>query len=235
MATPEQIGRILRFGVTGLGLTLSPEQHALLERYLMLVAQWSGRLRLTGARSLEEMARVLVLDALASLPFLPGHGAMIDLGSGAGVPGVPIAVARPDLHVVLAEASRKKAGFLQLVLRELALGNAEVVNARVETLGHSPSHRERYDVVTARALADLRVLLEYALPLLRVGGIAVFPKGRDAAAEVASAARALGLLGGQAELRATPSSPSPVIVVSKIAPTQLAYPRRPGVPSRRPL
>lgn len=235
MVAPEEVGLILRAGVTRLGLRLSPKQHALLERYLVLVAEWSGRLRLTGARSVEEMARVLVLDALASLPFLPSHGALIDLGSGAGVPGVAISVASPDLHVVLAEASRKRAGFLQLVLRELALENAEVVHARAETLGHSPSHRERYDGVTARALADLRVLLEYALPLLRVGGVAVFPKGRTAAAEVASAARTLSLLGGQAELRTAPSSPSPWIVVRKVNPTPLAYPRRPGVPSRRPL
>ena len=240
MASPEaeEISRILDAGATGgSGSGISGEQDLLLQRYLALVTQWSTRLRLTGVRTPAERARVLILDTLAALPYLPIRGMLIDLGSGVGVPGIPIAVVRPEVHVVLLEASRNKAGFLQVAVRELALENAEVVHGRAEALGHDPRHRERYHAVTARALAPLRVLVEYALPLLKVGGVGVFPKGRAAAEELVVASRALRLLGGEADLRmgASAQQQSPVIVVRKVAPTPSAYPRRPGVPSRRPL
>ena len=159
-------------------------------------SEWSGRLRLTGARTRGEAARILVVGGLDIVPFLPETGVVADLGSGAGVPGILAAILRPLVRITLVEASRKKAGFLEIAVRELALKNADVVCARAEAIGREPAHRARYDVVTARALADLRVLAEYALPLLRVGGIGVFPKGPAAAAEVAAAARVLDVLGG---------------------------------------
>jgi 16S rRNA (guanine527-N7)-methyltransferase len=234
--SPEEFGRFLDLGApAGDGVATPPGRRLLLERYLALVTQWSDRLRLTGVRTPEERARVLVLDALTLLPLLPARGKLIDLGSGAGSPGIPIAITQPQLHVVLVEASRKKAGFLQVVSRELALANVEVVNARAEALGRDPLHRERYDALTARALAHVRVLAEYALPLLRVGGVAAFPKGRDAVEEVASASRALALLGGEAGVQMPPLARFAVVVVRKVAPTPEVYPRRAGVPTRRPL
>lgn len=233
---PRAIGRVLESGAAALGLALSCDQAARLEQYLSLVAAWNARLGLTAARTAQEVAEVLILRTLAVLPYLPGGGRVADLGSGAGVPGVPVAVMRPALRVVLVEASRRKAGFLGVALRELRLENAEVANARAEALGRDPEHRGRYDAVLARALAPLRVLAEYALPLLKVGGVAVLPKGARAAAEVAAAARALRVLGGEAEVRpALSPHTSPVVLVRKTAPTPDAYPRRPGIPERRPL
>jgi 16S rRNA (guanine527-N7)-methyltransferase len=230
------VGRILQSGGVSLGVTLSPRQCSLLERYVGLVLSWSARLNLTRARTAEEAALILVLDALACAAYLPRHGTIIDLGSGAGTPGVPIAVARPEVRLLLVEASRKKAGFLEVVLRDLGLENAEVIHARAETLGRAPAHRERHEGVTARALAELSVVAEYALPLLRVGGVAVLPKGPGADAEMARAATALTLLGGRAEMHASPPpARARIIVVRKIAPTPERYPRRPGVPARRPL
>jgi 16S rRNA (guanine527-N7)-methyltransferase len=215
---------------------VSRDQAAVLARYLALVASWNTRVRLTAARTAESAGEVLILRALGVLLHLPLEGTLVDLGSGGGVPGVPIAVLRPRLRVLLTEAARKKAGFLEIVIRDLRLSNVEVVNTRAEALGRAPEHRERYDAVTARALAPLRVLVEYALPLLRPGGLAVFPKGQGAAAEVAGASHALRLIGGQAEVHPAPSPyVSPVILVRKLATTPPEYPRRPGVPSRRPL
>ncbi len=226
----------LESGATELGLTLTPSQIALLDRHLALIAEWSGRLRLTGVRTPHAAAEVLVLRTLPVLHFLPADGVILDLGSGAGVPGVAVAVTRPRARVVLVEPSQKRAGFLEIVLRDLQLANAEVVSARAETLGRTPEHRERYDAVTARALAPLRVLVEYALPLLRLGGVAVFSKGKGASGEVAAASAALRLLGGTAEVHpATTPRTSPVVVIRKVGPTPSAYPRRPGVPGRRPL
>ncbi len=219
-----------------LGLSLSAEQAARLAHHAALIAAWNPRLRLTAARTAREAAEGLVLPALAVLRYIPEEGAAVDVGSGAGVPGVPVAVLRPRLRVVLVEASRKKAGFLEIVVRELRLTNAAVLSARAEGLGRSPEHRERYDAATARAVAPLRVLVEYVLPLLRVGGVAALPKGTAAADETAAAAAALRLLGGEAEVHplAWPQA-SAVVLVRKVAPTPPGYPRRPGVPQRRPL
>jgi 16S rRNA (guanine527-N7)-methyltransferase len=223
------VGPILRSGGAALGVALSPYQCALLERYIGLVLSWRDRINLTGVETEDAAARVLVLDALACVPHLPDRGTIVDLGSGSGTPGLPIAVARPALRVLLVEASRKKAAFLGVVLRALALANADVLHARAEALGQTPAHREQYDAATARAVASLPVLAELALPLIRVGGIAVFPKGPRAADEAAAAAAAVRLLGGETEVA------SAMLIVHKIASTPAAYPRRPGVPALRPL
>lgn len=236
MPTRESLGRILESGAAEIGFPLSLAQQRLLERYVALIVEWSQRLRLTGMHTPTDVAHILVLGALDVLPFLPEAGSVLDLGSGAGVPGIPVAVMRPGARVVLVEAARRKAAFLELAVRDLGLANVAVLNVRAEALGRVPEHREQYEVVTARAVAPLRVLAEYALPLLRIGGVGVFPKGAGAADEAAAAAHVLRLLGGRAETQ--PSSfrhAWTTVLVWKVAPTPLEYPRRPGVPSRRPL
>jgi len=233
--TPPHSGVTIAGAAAALGLALSPEQCLRLERYLALVEEWRARVALTGADA-AETASVLVAGALCVLPFVPDSGRLADLGSGAGVPGIPIAVMRPRLRVVLTDAARKKAAFLEIAARGLALDNVDVVQARAEDFGRDPAHRGRYDVVTARALAPVRVLAEYALPLLRLGGEAVLAKGRGAHDEVRAAARAVELLGGEAAVQPPRAKMcSPVVVIRKIAPTPAAYPRRAGIPQRRPL
>ncbi|HKX18311.1 MAG TPA: 16S rRNA (guanine(527)-N(7))-methyltransferase RsmG [bacterium] len=218
-----------------LGLSLSAHQQSRLDRYLALVDEWRGRVQLTGADAAATPA-VLAVGALCVIPFVPAAGALLDLGSGAGVPGIPIAVMRPGLRVVLADSARRKVAFLGIVVRELGLANVDVAQARAEDLGRDASHREQYAVVTARALAPVRVLAEYAFPLLRIGGEAVLPKGRGARDEVRAAARALDLLGGEAAVH-DPCTPfcSPVVVLRKTSSTPPAYPRRAGTPQRHPL
>jgi 16S rRNA (guanine527-N7)-methyltransferase len=218
-----------------LGLTLSPLQHDCFERYLALFDEWRFRVRLTGARSAEALV-MLVAGALCVLPFVPESGRLADLGSGAGVLGLPIAILRDKLRVVLVEATQKKAAFLTLAARRLELANVEVVSARAEDLGRDVVHRGRYDMVAARALAPVRVLVEYALPLMKVGASAVLPKGRRAADEVRAAARALQIVGGNAILHAPrPPLCSAIVVINKTTPTPDGYPRRAGIPERRPL
>ena len=212
------------------GVALPPHRWRSLERYIQLVLSWRDRVNLTGVRTEEDAARVLVGEALGCLPYLPERGVLVDVGSGSGTPGIPIAVARPGLHVVLVESSRKKAGFLEVALRELRLRNADVICERAEALGRSPAHRERYDAATARAVAPLPVLAELVLPLVKIGGVAVLPRGPSARGALRDAAGAVRELGGAGELVT-----DQVIVVHKVAPTPPAYPRRPGVPARRPL
>jgi 16S rRNA (guanine527-N7)-methyltransferase len=224
------VGRRIEAAAQTLGLCLNPAHLAAFERYIALVLEWRGRLNLTGARTAEDAARVLVLDGLSGLSYLPTGGAIVDLGSGAGSPGLLIAVLRPEARVVLVEASRRKAAFLALAGRELGLANVDVRQARAEDLGRDPGHRGRYDGATARALAPLPVVLELVLPLLRHGGVAVLPRGRDAEAELASGEPVARLLGGAGEAPA-----AGLIVVRKFGETPPRFPRRPGVPARRPL
>ncbi|HKZ50758.1 MAG TPA: 16S rRNA (guanine(527)-N(7))-methyltransferase RsmG, partial [Dehalococcoidia bacterium] len=164
----------------------------------------------------------------------------IDIGSGAGFPGLPMKIVRPALRLTLLESARKRADFLSNLVERLGLTEVAVVAARAETLARDPAHRESYDLALARALAPLPVLVELALPFLRLGGWLASPKGSGAAQEVEEAAGALVLCGGRVEgmeRLAVPETPSPptLVLVRKVAPTPERFPRRPGIPAKRPL
>lgn len=181
----------------------------------------------------------LVEDSLVLLNFLPsGPLRIIDVGSGGGLPGLPLKLARPELSLALLEANRRKAAFLVQAVATLGLGGVEVVGARAEDAGRDPRHREAYDVATARALASMPVVAELCLPFLRLGGRLLAMKA-GAEAEARSAEPAITRLGGRL-LAVTPAASAArslgqVVVVEKVSPTPPEYPRRAGVPGRRPL
>lgn len=211
--------------------------------YAGLLLQANQRLNLTRVTQPAEVARLHLLDALSALPLLDAAGptAAIDLGSGGGVPGIPLALARPEVRWILVDSVHRKAGVLASMVAELGLPNVTVVAERAEQLGRDAAHRERYDLVAARACATLPVLSELALPLLATGGTLLAWKGPLAAGdeELERGTAALRELGGGApELR--PAGPAVLgghtfVVVRKEGPTPARYPRRPGEPSRRPL
>ena len=183
--------------------------------------------------------RALIEDSLVLLDFLPpGPLRIIDVGSGGGLPGLPLRLARPDLALTLLEANQRKAAFLVQAAATLGLSDVEVVARRAEDAGHDPRHREAYDFALARALAAMPVLVELCLPFVAVGGRLLAMK-TDAAAEAESARAAIARLGGElVEIGAAASaarSLGQVIVVEKVRPTPPEFPRRAGVPSRRPL
>jgi 16S rRNA (guanine527-N7)-methyltransferase len=174
----------------------------------------------------------LVEDCLVLLDHLGDARSVVDVGSGGGMPGIPIKIARPDLRVVLVEADRRKAAFLVHAAARLGL-DVEVVAERAETAGRGPL-REAFDVAVCRALAPMPVLAELCLPFVRAGGRLLAMK-----AQVEEAREAIAALGGgPAEVLPAPSAARErgvVVVVRKVAPTPDAYPRRPGIPARRPL
>lgn len=183
--------------------------------------------------------RALIDDSLALLGFLPpGPLRLIDVGSGGGLPGLPLKIARPELRLTLLEANHRKAAFLVQAAAKLGLEGVEVVAERAEIAGRDPRYREAFDVATARALAPLPVLVELCLPLVAVGGRLLAMK-TEGGAEVAAAAAAIRRLGGQLEEVGVAASEARslgrVVVVAKIAPTPAEFPRRPGLPARRPL
>jgi 16S rRNA (guanine527-N7)-methyltransferase len=202
---------------------------AILERLAelhRLIASWPGLV--------SDADPALVEDSLVLLDLLGDAQALVDVGSGGGLPGLPLKLARPDLRVTLLEANRKKAAFLTHAAAVLGLEGVEVVAMRAEEAGRKPGLRDAFDVATARALAAMPVLAELCLPLVRPGGRLLAMKAR-----VEAAGAAVSLLGGGPPiLHAAPSAGRArgrVVEVPKLRPTPPAYPRRPGVPNRRPL
>ena len=229
-------------GAAALGLSLAPGQAASLERYAEELVDWNRRLNLTAITGPSEIVDKHFLDSLSVLVAceVPVGSRMVDVGSGAGFPGLPLRIARPDLRLALLEATRKKCEFLRYVVKALDLADVTIVNARAEEAGRDPVHRERYDVAVARAVAEMATLAEYLLPFVRVGGLAIAQKSGEVRAEVGRAEAAVTTLGGRLqdvhEVRVPGlDEPRYLIVLEKTAPTPDKYPRRPGMPEKKPL
>ncbi len=226
-----------------LNLELTQRQLAAFQVYADELIRWNQEFNLTAITDREGIQIKHFLDALSILKVLPpgsGPASVIDVGTGAGFPGLPLKIARPELAVTLAEATGKKAAFCEAVVEKLGLEGVTVLKSRAEELGQDPAHREQYDWALARAVAEMPVLAEYLLPLARVGGHALAQKGENAPAETQAAAGAIGKLGGDLEQLAPVAVPGLaeqryLVVLRKIAPTPAAYPRRAGMPSKKPL
>lgn len=230
----------LRRQAERLGINLSDEQLTLFSRYEQLLAVEREKFNLTAADS-KRLIPDHFLDSLTAVvgDRLRPDMTIIDIGSGAGLPGIPLKIAFPGLRMTLLEARRKRADFLRAVVAELELDSIEVAELRTETAGHNPVFREQSLLVVARAVAPMKILLEYALPLLAIGGALVALKGPLAPAEAAEAEEASLLLGGSAieviPIDLIPEKSRNVVIVDKISGTPAQFPRRVGIPSKRPL
>ncbi len=179
----------------------------------------------------------LIADCLVLVDHLGDARTLIDVGSGGGLPGLPLKLARPELEVTLLEADQAKSAFLVQASARLGLEGVEVVSMRAEEAGHDPRYRERFDLAVARALAPMPALVELCLPFVRVGGRLLAQKtDRE---DVSAAARAINTLGGSLRgvlpARSGIRDAGTVVIIDKLLPTPSAYPRRPGVPTRKPL
>ncbi|NCC33353.1 MAG: 16S rRNA (guanine(527)-N(7))-methyltransferase RsmG [Chloroflexia bacterium] len=222
------------------GLCLDLKQLTLFRLYAETLAQWNTHTNLTAITDRQQIYLRHFLDALALARFCgTSPSALVDIGSGAGLPGVPLKILFPELELVLIDSVAKKTTFLKHLIMELGLEQVRIVTERVEAFARIPYERERYPVVTARAVADLRVLAEYALPLLAPGGRLLAPKGADPQAEVEAAIPVFAMLGGRfhsIEPVLLPGlEPRSVVLIEKIAPTDRRYPRPVGTPTRKPL
>lgn len=219
-----------------LGVALDGELGEQLARFLELLLTTNQSFNLTAITDRHEAWHKHVLDSLTlveSLSARPDLRSIVDVGSGGGLPAIPLALALPDRSFTLLEATGKKARFLEEAARTLNLANVQVVETRAETYGRSLG-RERFDAATARAVARLPVLLELTLPLVRRGGVCFALKGAQAAQETQEAHRALALLGGQvSSLRRTDTGT--ILTIEKVGATPAKYPRKPGEPKRMPL
>ncbi|MDZ4764115.1 MAG: 16S rRNA (guanine(527)-N(7))-methyltransferase RsmG [Chloroflexota bacterium] len=224
------------------GVTLTPAHEAAFARYADELTTWNAHTNLTAITDAEGVRVRHFLDSLSVAHAVPLTAGMrvIDVGTGAGFPGVPLALLHPDIHVTLLEATGKKIAFLAHLISVLGLRNATALHARAEDAGQMRDQRARYDIAVARAVARLPVLLEYLLPLVKVGGRALAMKGGTAHAEAADSRRALATLGGTLDAIHRIDLPGVtdahhLVVVNKHAPTPEVYPRKPGVPAKQPL
>ena len=221
---------------------VTPEQSEQLAAYRNLILESNRAFNLTALRDAESIDGRLIAESLRLLPFLPNRTGLlaIDIGTGAGIPGIPLAIARPDIAFTLVDATGKKVRFIELVVAELGLANVSAVHDRSESLAHDPAYRERYDLALARAVTQLAALAELTLPFLRLGGIALLPKGEEVSAELARAESAIEILGGSLKnaglLSQVPCcGVTRLVIVDKIGPSLVRYPRRPGIPEHDPL
>jgi 16S rRNA (guanine527-N7)-methyltransferase len=234
--------KLLRDAQQLFGLSLSPKQMTQLATYERELLAWNEKFNLTAIREVEGIRAKHFLDSLScTLAWKENPPRrLIDVGTGAGFPGIVLKILYPTLKLTLVESVGKKAKFCTHLIGTLSLENVEVVTARAEDIGQNPAHREKYDWAVARAVAALPVLSEYLLPLVKVGGGMLAQKGESGPAEVNTSEKALKLLGGRLKQLVKVELPGVaderyLVVIAKVAATPPGYPRKAGIPSKKPL
>ena len=224
------------------GVKLTSHQLTSFIQFEKELAIWNESYSLTAIRNGEDVRVKHFLDSLSAFLALRGTKMehLVDIGTGAGFPGIPLKILCPGIKLTLIESIGKKAAFCKHIIQKLALNNVEVLQIRAETMGQDPAYREKYDWAIARAVAVMPVLSEYLLPLARIGGKVLAMKGETAPVEAHSAITAIQLLGGHLHRLIPVTLPGVVetrhlVVIDKVAATPERYPRREGIPSKRPL
>jgi 16S rRNA (guanine527-N7)-methyltransferase len=224
------------------GVTLSAKQAAMLACYERELLEWNEKFNLTAIRDVEGIRAKHFLDSISCTLAWKEQPPrrLIDVGTGAGFPGIVLKILYPPMKLTLVESVGKKANFCKHIVEKLALENVEVLTARAEEIGQLPAHREKYDWAVARAVAAMPILAEYLLPLVKVGGGMLAQKGESGPAETQAAEKALKILGGRVRQLVNITLPGVaderyLISVDKFAATPPAYPRKAGLPAKKPL
>lgn len=224
------------------GVVLSPRQIEQYETYYKLLVEWNEKMNLTAITEKGEVYEKHFYDSISASFFHPFSevNTLIDIGAGAGFPSLPIKIIYPHLQVTIVDSLNKRISFLEHLCKEVGLDHVTCIHGRAEELGVKSEYRDRYDLVTARAVARLNVLAEYCLPFAKVGGAFLVLKGSDASNELNEAKKAIKLLGAKTRKMESLLLPSDqaersIIIVDKVSPTPKGYPRKAGTPAKKPI
>ncbi len=233
----------LKSAAEKLGIHLTPLQLEQFEVYYRELIDWNKRINLTSITDYEDVQVKHFLDSLtvaSTIDLKERDLRVIDVGTGAGLPGVPLKIVFPDLKLTLMEATMKKTKFLEQLTRNLGLKGVEVISGRAETVAHDIKYREKFDVIVSRAVAALPALVELTLPFCKIGGCCVAQKKGDVREEVERAKKAIIVMGGSLkEIKSVEinelNDNRCLVMIDKVKSTPVEYPRRPGMPEKRPL
>ena len=221
-------------------IELSEGQLAQFKKYMDLLLEWNEKINLTAITEEDEVVLKHFVDSMTVLKYIDEGASIVDVGTGAGFPGIPVSIAKDDVNVTLVDSLNKRINFLQEVISEINLTNIKAIHSRAEDFGQNKEHREKYDISVSRAVANLSVLVEYLLPLVKVGGKCICMKGSEVEEEISNAKFAIKELGGKIELVDEFCLPGTdikrnIIVIRKEKETPKKYPRKSGTPSKQPL
>lgn len=209
-------------------------------KYMEILLEWNQKINLTAITDYEEIILKHFIDSLTIAKYIDKNSYLVDVGTGAGFPGIPLKIVREDIRIVLLDSLNKRIQFLNEVINQLDLKNIEAVHSRVEEFGRNKKYREKFDIVTSRAVANLSTLSEYMIPLVKVNGKCICMKGKDIEQELQDAKNAINMLGGKVvekvefQLLDNDINRS-IIFISKVKSTSSKYPRKPGTPSKEPI
>lgn len=224
----------------GKELDLSVEQIEKFYKYMELLIEWNKKMNLTAIVEPKEIILKHFIDSLTILKNVKDGDEIVDVGTGAGFPGIPLSIMNKNIEITLVDSLNKRLIFLQEVIKQLELKNVEIIHARAEEFGQNEKYREKFDIATSRAVANLSTLSEYLIPLVKINGKCICMKAADTKEEISQAQKAIEVLGGtiekieefelpESDIRRT------IILLSKKKRTPNKYPRKPGIPSKEPI
>ena len=235
----EQFNELMNLYAKKLNMVFSEKQIKQFFKYMNLLIEWNNKINLTAITEPKEIILKHFIDSLTINKYIEQNKILVDVGTGAGFPGIAVKIYRPDVKVVLVDSLNKRINFLNEVVKELQLENIQTIHSRVEEFGKNKKYRESFDIVTARAVANLTVLSEYLLPLAKVNGKCICMKGSEIEEEINNSKNAINILGGKIEKIDQFKLPDSdinrnIIIIDKLKNTPSKYPRKPGTPAKEP-
>ena len=236
----EEFKKTITFLAKEIDIEFNEEQVEKFYKYMQLLLEWNEKINLTAITDPKEIILKHFIDSLTILKYIKKGAKVIDVGTGAGFPGIPLKILRDDINLTLLDSLNKRINFLKLVIDELKLKNVDTIHGRAEEIGKNKRYRESFDISFSRAVANLSTLSEYLIPLVKIGGISISMKGSEIKEEIEKSKKAITLLGGninKIDFFELPQSDIKrnLIIIEKEKSTPAKFPRKPGLPSKEPI